>query len=161
MEAQYQHGAWIGKMQEFFERSTRCLMEADSAFSPAPGMYTAAAQMAHVAMTIDWFADAAFLGNPFDMDFQKYEDQARAVTSVSKARTMVKASFDRLAKLASAVMPQEMTSPVIPADSPILPGASRVVILSAIEEHTAHHRGALTVYSRLLGRTPAMPYMEM
>jgi len=26
-------------------------------------------------------------------------------------------------------------------------------------EHTAHHRGALTVYSRVLGKVPAMPYM--
>jgi uncharacterized damage-inducible protein DinB len=25
-------------------------------------------------------------------------------------------------------------------------------------EHTAHHRGALTVYSRLLGKVPPMPY---
>jgi uncharacterized damage-inducible protein DinB len=25
-------------------------------------------------------------------------------------------------------------------------------------EHTAHHRGALTVYSRLLGKVPLMPY---
>jgi uncharacterized damage-inducible protein DinB len=26
-------------------------------------------------------------------------------------------------------------------------------------EHTAHHRGALTVYSRLLGKVPPMPYV--
>jgi hypothetical protein len=25
-------------------------------------------------------------------------------------------------------------------------------------EHTAHHRGALTAYSRLLGKVPPMPY---
>jgi uncharacterized damage-inducible protein DinB len=25
-------------------------------------------------------------------------------------------------------------------------------------EHTAHHRGALTVYSRKLGKVPPMPY---
>ncbi len=27
--------------------------------------------------------------------------------------------------------------------------------------HTAHHRGALAVYARLLGKVPAMPYMDM
>ena len=26
-------------------------------------------------------------------------------------------------------------------------------------DHTAHHRGALTVYARLLGKVPPMPYM--
>jgi hypothetical protein len=28
-------------------------------------------------------------------------------------------------------------------------------------DHTAHHRGALTVYSRLLGKVPKMPYADM
>ena len=26
-------------------------------------------------------------------------------------------------------------------------------------DHTAHHRGALAVYARLVGKTPSMPYM--
>jgi uncharacterized damage-inducible protein DinB len=34
-------------------------------------------------------------------------------------------------------------------------------VVFAIVEHSAHHRGALTVYSRLLGLKPLMPYMEM
>ena len=32
-------------------------------------------------------------------------------------------------------------------------------IFLAMTEHAAHHRGALTVYSRQLGKTPVMPYM--
>ena len=31
-------------------------------------------------------------------------------------------------------------------------------IVWAMVEHTAHHRGALTVYSRPLGKVPPMPY---
>jgi uncharacterized damage-inducible protein DinB len=31
-------------------------------------------------------------------------------------------------------------------------------IVWAMVEHTAHHRGALTVYSRELGKVPVMPY---
>jgi uncharacterized damage-inducible protein DinB len=31
-------------------------------------------------------------------------------------------------------------------------------IVWAMVEHTAHHRGALTVYSRQLGKVPPMPY---
>jgi uncharacterized damage-inducible protein DinB len=35
-----------------------------------------------------------------------------------------------------------------------------IVYLSFLIRHTAHHRGALTVYARLLGKTPLMPYGE-
>jgi len=31
-------------------------------------------------------------------------------------------------------------------------------IIGAMVEHTAHHRGALAVYTRLLGKVPPMPY---
>ena len=39
-------------------------------------------------------------------------------------------------------------------------GVPRAAILSGITDHTAHHRGALTVYARLLGKTPPMPYAD-
>lgn len=159
--SQYGTQTWIAKMQEFFDRSTRCLTEKDSNFAPKPGMHTVAGQVAHVALTVDWFADAAFGGKGFDMDFERHDKQARAVTSLTQARAMLAKSFDRLKKLAAGVKPEAMSNPVVPADSPILPAATPCVILSALEEHTAHHRGALTVYSRLLGLTPAMPYMEI
>ncbi|NJL28826.1 MAG: hypothetical protein HC897_13505 [Thermoanaerobaculia bacterium] len=38
-------------------------------------------------------------------------------------------------------------------------GKPRAAIIGAIVDHTAHHRGTLTVYSRLLGYVPPMPYM--
>jgi uncharacterized damage-inducible protein DinB len=38
-------------------------------------------------------------------------------------------------------------------------GLSRMAIFSAITDHTAHHRGALTVYARLNKLVPPMPYM--
>jgi uncharacterized damage-inducible protein DinB len=49
-----------------------------------------------------------------------------------------------------------MAAPI--ADGPVLGGAPRSAILAAMGDHTAHHRGALTVYARLRGKTPAMPY---
>jgi uncharacterized damage-inducible protein DinB len=39
-------------------------------------------------------------------------------------------------------------------------GAPRLSVIGAISDHTAHHRGALTVYSRLLGKVPKLPYMD-
>ena len=57
-----------------------------------------------------------------------------------------------------------LTSPVLKDALPTclsMPGLPKFTIVPGIDEHTAHHRGALTVYSRLLGLTPPMPYMEM
>jgi uncharacterized damage-inducible protein DinB len=39
-------------------------------------------------------------------------------------------------------------------------GLPRCTILNALTDHTAHHRGALSVYARLLGLVPPMPYMD-
>jgi len=44
-------------------------------------------------------------------------------------------------------------------EGPVLGGAPRIAIVSGITDHTAHHRGALTVYARLSGKVPPMPYM--
>ena len=37
-------------------------------------------------------------------------------------------------------------------------GVSRTAIVVPIVDHTGHHRRALTVYTRLLGRVPKMMY---
>jgi len=37
-------------------------------------------------------------------------------------------------------------------------GAPRAAVVSGIADHTAHHRGALSVYARLIGKEPPMPY---
>src|SRR5437867_3826431 len=41
--------------QDFFNRSTRVLGEADSAFRPQENMMTVANQVAHAAQTLEWF----------------------------------------------------------------------------------------------------------
>ena len=54
---------------------------------------------------------------------------------------------------------EEWSAPLLPG--PIMGGMPRFVIFGAMTDHSAHHRGALTVYSRLLGKVPPMPYMDM
>ena len=143
---------------EFFNRSTRGLTEAQSAFAPAAGMMTTAQQVAHVAHTIDWFIQGAFRPEGFD---QNWEEQARIVgscTSLEKARAWferaVAAAKAKVAPLSDA----ELMAPL--PDGPIMGGAPRMAIFGAITDHTAHHRGALTVYARLNGIVPPMPYMD-
>ncbi len=155
--ANEQYCGWISKMQEFFNRSTSALDEADSAFAPAEGMYTAAQQVAHVADTINWFIEGGLEHKPWNMDFEALDRQVRTVTSLAAARAQLDAAFTRLLELTAGYSPEDMMAPV--PDGPMLPGMPRVAILSGIEEHTAHHRGALSVYARLIGKVPPLPYM--
>ena len=142
--------------QAFFDRSTACLEEEDSEFAPAPGMFTVAQQVAHVAQTFDWFIEGAFRPEGFDLDFAALDGKVRAVTSLEEARTWFAGSVERAISVFEAKSFEELTEPL--PEGPIMGGEPRTAIVAAIPHHTSHHRGALTVYARLRGKTPAMPY---
>ena len=149
---------WVSKIQEFFNRATSALEEADSDFTPAEGMYSVANQVAHVADTIHWFIDGGLEFKPFDMTFEAHDERVRKITSLTEARAKLDEAFDRLQKIVSGYSPEDLMA-TIPADSAIMAGMPRTATLSGIDEHTAHHRGSLAVYARLLGKVPPMPYM--
>lgn len=149
----------VAALQEYFNRSTKTLDEADSGFAPAEGMFTAAGQVAHVAQTIEWFIEGAFAPGGFSMDWEGMDKAVRAVTSLAEAR----AWFEKAVGVAQAAIEarseEEWLAPLPPG--PIMGGLPRCSVLGALTDHTAHHRGALTVYARLRGKVPPMPYMEM
>jgi len=149
----------LSSTHEFFRRSTSALEEADSGFAPAEGVFSVAAQVAHVAQTIDWFVAGAFAPEGFSMDFEKMERDVRACKSLTDARAWFENAVAAARQAIDAHSEEEWMAPLPPG--PILGGAPRFSIMGAIVDHTAHHRGALTVYARLLGKTPPMPYMEM
>ena len=37
-------------------------------------------------------------------------------------------------------------------------GVPKFAVISALSDHTAHHRGSLAVYACLIGKEPKMPY---
>lgn len=149
----------LAAMKDFFDRSTRVLEEADSTFAPKEGMFTAAQQVAHVAQTIEWFVEGAFAEGGFSMDFEKMDKEVRACTSLSAAREWVERACVTAKATVDAHSDGEWMAPLPPG--PIMGGQPRFVVFGALTDHSAHHRGALTVYSRLLGKVPPMPYMEM
>lgn len=144
--------------QQYFDRSTRCLVEADSEFAPVDGMMTAAQQIAHVAQTVDWFIEGAFRPEGFDMNFDRLLAELNAVTSIEKARAWVEKSFAAAEEAITSRSSEELSQPL--PEGPVMGGAPRFAIVDALADHTSHHRGVLTVYSRLRGHVPAMPYME-
>lgn len=145
--------------KEWFDRSTRCLTEEDSTFAPSEGAMTAAQQVAHVAQTVDWFMEGAFRPEGFDMDFEAAGAKIMKVQSLTAAREWADRAFAAAIEKTSAKSAEDLAVKL--PEGMVMGGAPRFVIFGAIQDHTAHHRGVLTVYSRLRGHTPAMPYMEM
>jgi len=143
--------------KEFLDRSTRVLEEADSGYTPKEGMFTVSQQMAHIAQTVDWFIEGGF-GKGFNMDFESHIIEFRKVTSLNEARALCDRAYADAIKLIGSKTMAELMEPL--PDGPIMGGAPKMAIIGSIAEHTAHHRGILTVYSRLLDKVPAMPYMD-
>ncbi len=148
----------LSAAKEFFDRSTECLTEEDSGFAPKEGLYTTAQQVAHVAQSIDWFIDGMFNPKGFDLEFDAQIKIALDCTSLTQARSWFNKAVANGIDVIGAKTDEELQLPL--ADGPIMQGP-RFIVVGALSDHTAHHRGALTVYSRLLGKTPKMPYGEM
>jgi uncharacterized damage-inducible protein DinB len=150
--------AELQSAREYFNRSTRNLTEAQSTFAPAEGMMTASQQVAHVAQTIDWFVEGAFRPEGFDLNWEEHAKIVGGYTSLEKAR----AWFERAVANAAAKVGPMSDAELLEGlpEGPIMGGAPRMAIFGAITDHTAHHRGALTVYARLNGIVPPMPYMD-
>ncbi|MEZ5351983.1 MAG: DinB family protein [Bryobacteraceae bacterium] len=145
--------------QEFFNRSTRNLTEALSTFAPAEGSMTTAQQVAHVAQTIDWFVEGAFRPEGFDMNFEEHAKAIQAYTSLAAAREWLDKSFAKAIAITSTKSDADLMAPL--PEGPVMGGMPRKAIYGAITDHTAHHRGVLTVHARLNSVVPPMPYMDM
>ncbi len=149
----------LDSAREFFNRSTRQLSEDHSGFAPAPGMMTAAQQVAHAAQTIDWFVDGAFNPAGFSLDFEAHMTEVSGCTSLAAARNWFEKAIADARQAFTDKSDEELLAPMPPG--PIMGGAPRFAVVGALVDHTAHHRGALTVYARLNGLVPPMPYGDM
>jgi len=159
MSLSHQAIAELSAAHEFFNRSTRNLTEAQSTFAPAEGMMTAAQQVAHVAQTIDWFVAGAFSPSGFDLNFEEHFKDVARYTSLAEARAWFERAVANARAKAETCTDDELLHPL--PEGPIMGGMPRLAIFGAINDHTAHHRGALTVYARLNGIVPPMPYGDM
>lgn len=149
----------LNATKEFFDRSTRPLTEEHSTFAPQEGLFTVSQQIAHVAQTVDWFFEGAFRPESFDMDFEAGMRETMKVNSVQAARQWLDRAFAAAIEKTKAASQEEWDTPMPP--NMIMGETPRWSIIGALVDHTAHHRGALTVYSRLQGLRPPMPYADM
>lgn len=152
----YDFAAQVLASKDFFERSTRVLEESDSQFRPREETMTVAQQVAHTAQTIDWFIEGASRPEGFSLNFDEQIKEMGRMNSLAVARAMLDSAFGRAVEFLRSHPQEELAQPLPPG--PIMGGQPIGNIVWAMLDHTAHHRGALTVYSRLLGKVPAMPY---
>ena len=141
------HG-YIRKMISIFE-------EEDAGFAPQPELYTVAGHIAHAADSVEWFVEGAF-GKGWNMDFEGLIAAARAVETLDEAVAWLDRAFEKAIATFKAASDEDLAAPI--RDQRIMPGAPRSAIVVPLVDHTAHHRGALTVYARLVGKVPKMMY---
>jgi len=141
--------------QKYFKTTLSVFEEGDSAFAPFPELYTVAGQVAHTADSIDWFIEGGF-GESWDLEFDASIAKAKAVTSLEEANAWLDRAFANAIAVVGGASDQTLQEPI--TDTRIMGGAPRLAVVSGIVDHTAHHRGSLAVYARLVGKEPLMPY---
>lgn len=147
--------AELKSTKKFFSRTTSIFEAADAGYAPHPDLYTVAGHIAHTADSVDWFIEGAF-GAGWNMDFDTLIAKAKAVTSLQDANAWLDRAFANAIKVVGAASDKDLMSPI--PDTQIMAGAPRSAVVGGIVDHTAHHRGALSVYARLLGKVAPMPY---
>lgn len=90
------------------------------------------------------------------MDFERHDAEANACESLAAALDWVGRSFEAARKAIEAKSEAELRESY--PEGSLMKGP-KYHMLGGIVDHTAHHRGALTVYARLLGKVAPMPYM--
>ena len=141
--------------QKFFNTTASVFESDDEGFAPYPELYTVAGHIAHAADSIDWFIEGAF-GDGWDMDFEGSIAKAKEVTSLQEATEWLDRSFVNAKAVVGEASDQVLFESI--PDTRVMAGAPRLAVVSGIVDHTAHHRGSLAVYARLIGKEPPMPY---
>ncbi len=141
--------------QKFFKTTLSIFESDDAGFAPYPELYTVAGHVAHTADTIDWFIEGG-LGAGWDMELEASIAKAKAVTSLQEAVEWLDRSFVNAKAVVGEASDQVLFESI--PDTRIMAGAPRLAVVSGIVDHTAHHRGSLAVYARLIGKQAPMPY---
>ena len=147
--------------RRFLHRSTRCLTEEDSTFSPGPKCFTVAEQIQHMADAVDFLIRGAFIDKKYNLNFDAdiTNPDAHRVKSKKEALENFDKAITWAMQLVSKMSDAELSAP-IPSTPLMPPWYTLRDILLLVIDHTAHHRGALTTYSRMLGRSPNIPYYD-
>jgi len=148
---------WLRNERRFLRNVIKDFKPEHADFRPKPEMMSVGQQIHHIAHTVHWFHEGGF-GAGFEMDFEKFMAEDRKPWTLEAALAELDKSYD--AFLAGLERESDARLGETLPPNPILGEVPRAAVVNACTDHTAHHRGSLAVYLRLLGLTPAMPYMD-
>jgi uncharacterized damage-inducible protein DinB len=146
----------IDSTETYFDQTLSVAEEEHGSFCPKEGMFSLAEQVGHVAQTVDWFVEGMFSKSGFNMEFEELEEKVRAVNTLGEAKKWLGEAFERAREKVLQSDDDSLKDRIAPG--PIMGGVPRYIAIGAISDHTAHHRGSIAVYLRLLGLEPPMPY---
>lgn len=179
----------IYAQHEYFHRVVDIFNESESNFRPSKDLLSVAGQILHVSILIEYFLSGMFgkyegftplseceLGF-IDMSWTKIADEkylhlvldaARwpqafiASTSVIEALKLFDDVMAKTVEFIETMSLQDFIS-AKPPINPVFPPEKFQYpdILEIMNDHTAHHRGALVVYAHLLEKDPKMPYFDL
>ncbi len=148
----------ITKERKHLDNIIKDLKPEHGEFRPVEEILTASQQIKHIALTTRWFYSKA-LGTGFDFSsFDEYLEGMQKPIELMEAVRMLNETYDE-----SVPAFEKMTEAQLGAvvkDDPMLGTFLISDLIYYNNEHTAHHRGALSVYLRLLGITPTMVYAK-
>lgn len=147
----------LKSLQKFFLNTVSCFAEEDSSYRPNEDVFTVAQLVGHVAETLPWFIEGAFGEKGFDMDSDGFKERIKKYVSFDACINDFKKNVSDAIEKINSLSEEELMAPIT---GEIMKGAPKMTIISGISDHTAHHRGALAVYARLMGKTPKMPYAD-
>jgi hypothetical protein len=179
---------WLGIHRGFFHRTVACFREEHATFRPRENMLSVAGQILHSAVGLEvmlgtylqslprfagrrWVSPRGEaegwagsdkglddLGWTNASDGEPVKDEAVA-TSLEKSLAVLDATFELFIQLFSEIPEAELNAPLVSKLYP--PGANGWFVIEGAMDHTAHHRGALAQYARLLGLSPKLPYFDI
>lgn len=147
----------IRKQQKFFNKVVGQFKPDNAEFRPLPEMYSVVEQIRHTGLTVHWFIEGAY-GAGFNMDFEGFEKAVRQPCTFAEAAAGFDKACDDAVAIIEAGADDALLQPL--PENPIFGPVPRVTVLGALSDHTAHHRGSLSVYLRLVGITPRMVYED-
>ncbi|BAZ71122.1 hypothetical protein NIES4106_59190 (plasmid) [Fischerella sp. NIES-4106] len=182
---------YVRKIQvhrEYFHRSLECFTEKDSSFRPSNDCLTVAGQVIHVIFGIefclsgmfgsydgitpvsqrkrgfndlDWTVWASEMNLSEALDAEAFPEAIEGSRSLIKAMVLFDQAMDIAANMFVSKTVEEIETEPLPENPLWAPEFRYPDILEVMNDHTAHHRGSLAVYARLLGKESKFPYREL
>lgn len=170
----------------FFHRTVSCFEEKDATFRPRDNMLSVAGQIMHVTAAIEltlsglihnierfkdmkpvsrrgptatWIAlDYGFTSLNWANESNKEIPEFVERPTLAASLRAFDETIDMATEMFGGLTPQELMQPLPKTPMPM---QNPIQILEMLIDHTAHHRGALAQYARLLGYEPKFPYFDL